>query len=163
MPEVFGTPRRYNATVRVSTRGDYASRALLSLALGADLSIPTSVRDLANRTGLPQPYLEQILLSLKGVGLVRSKRGVGGGYVLARPAEQITLAEIVAAVDGPIVAGDFGEPHKDGACDHEGQCVLLGVWADVGNHMREHLSSFTLADMVLQARGGRPVQRTHSA
>jgi Rrf2 family iron-sulfur cluster assembly transcriptional regulator len=149
--------------VRVSTRGDYASRALLSLALRDNYSSPTSVRDLAERTGLPQPYLEQILLSLKGVGLVRSKRGVGGGYVLARPAEAITLAEIVAAVDGPIAAGDFGEPHQDGACDHEGQCVLLGVWADVGNHMREHLSSFTLADMVSQARGGRPVARTHSA
>ncbi|MFY9783092.1 MAG: Rrf2 family transcriptional regulator [Acidimicrobiales bacterium] len=148
--------------MRVSTRGDYASRALLSLALRENYSSPTSVRDLAERTGLPQPYLEQILLSLKGVGLVRSKRGVGGGYVLARPAEAITLAEIVAAVDGPINAGDFGEPHQDGACDHEGQCVLLGVWADVGNHMREHLASFTLADMVSQARGGKPVARTHS-
>jgi Rrf2 family protein len=148
--------------VRVSTRGDYASRALLSLALRDNYSSPTSVRDLAERTGLPQPYLEQILLSLKGVGLVRSKRGVGGGYVLARPAELITLAEIVAAVDGPIAAGDFGLPHQDGACDHEGQCVLLGVWADVGNHMRDHLASFTLADMVTQARGGRPVARTHS-
>jgi len=147
----------------VSTRGDYASRALLSLALGADLSAPTSVRDLAERTGLPQPYLEQILLILKGVGLVRSKRGVGGGYVLARDAESITLAEIVAAVDGPIVAGDFGEPHRDGACDHEGQCVLLAVWADVGNHMREHLASFTLADMVLQARGILPQRRPHEA
>jgi Rrf2 family iron-sulfur cluster assembly transcriptional regulator len=149
--------------MRVSTRGDYASRALLSLALRDDQLSPTSVRDLAERTGLPQPYLEQILLSLKSVGLVRSKRGVGGGYVLARGAENITLAEIVAAVDGPIVAGDFGEPHRDGACDHEGQCVLLAVWADVGNHMREHLSSFTLADMVSQARGGQPVRRTHSA
>lgn len=94
----------------MSTRGDYASRALLSLALGAELSVPTSVRDLAERTGLPQPYLEQILLILKGVGLVRSKRGVGGGYVLARDAENITLAEIVAAVDGPIVAGDLENP-----------------------------------------------------
>ena len=147
--------------MRVSTRGDYASRALLSLALGPDQSVPTSVRDLAERTGLPQPYLEQILLILKGVGLVRSKRGVGGGYVLARDPEAITLAEIVAAVDGPIVAGDFGEPHRDGACDHEGQCVLLAVWADVGNHMREHLSSFTLADMVLQARGLQPQRRPH--
>ena len=147
----------------MSTRGDYASRALLSLALGADLSIPTSVRDLAERTGLPQPYLEQILLILKGVGLVRSKRGVGGGYVLARDAQDITIAEIVAAVDGPIVAGDFGEPHRDGACDHEGQCVLLAVWADVGNHMREHLASFTLADMVLQARGLQPQRRPHEA
>ena len=149
--------------MRVSTRGDYASRALLSLALGEDLFVPTSVRDLAERTGLPQPYLEQILLILKGVGLVRSKRGVGGGYVLARDAENITLAEIVAAVDGPIVAGDFGEPHRDGACDHEGQCVLLAVWADVGNHMREHLSSFTLADMVMQARGIQPQRRPHEA
>ena len=101
--------------MRVSTRGDYASRALLSLALRDDLSTPTSVRDLAERTGLP------------------------------------------------IVAGDFGEPHRDGACDHEGQCVLLGVWADVGNHMREHLASFTLADMVIQAQGGQPVKRTHSS
>ncbi len=133
--------------VRVSTRGDYASRALLSLALHAENGTPTSVRDIAERTGLPQPYLEQILLALKGAGLVRSKRGVGGGYVLARPAAEITLSAIVSAVDGPIVAGDFGEPHQNGACDHEGQCVLLSVWADVGEHMRHHLDSFTLADM----------------
>ncbi|MGH9169263.1 MAG: RrF2 family transcriptional regulator [Acidimicrobiales bacterium] len=139
--------------MRVSTRGDYASRALLSLALRAD-GTPTSVRDIAERTGLPQPYLEQILLALKGAGIVRSKRGVGGGYVLARPPEQISLGQIVSAVDGPIMAGDFGEPHENGACDHEGQCVLLMVWAEVGEHMRHHLDSFTLDDMVSRARGG---------
>ncbi len=138
--------------VKVSTRGDYASRALLSLALHSE-GQPTSVRDVAERTGLPQPYLEQILLALKGAGLVRSKRGVGGGYVLARDPSEVTLGQIVSAVDGPIVAGDFGEPHQDGACDHEGQCVLLAVWADVGQRMRQHLDSFTLADMVAQARG----------
>src|SRR5881392_817660 len=102
--------------MKVSTRGDYAARALLSLALhGSDH--PTSVKEIAERTGLPQPYLEQILLAVKGAGLVRSKRGVGGGYVLARPPEEITLADIIAAVDGPIVVGDFGEPHQNGACD----------------------------------------------
>src|ERR1700685_4242792 len=137
--------------MRGSTRGDYACRALLSLALhGGDL--PTSVRDIAERTGLPQPYLEQILLALKGAGLVRSKRGVGGGYVLARNPEDLTLSQIVSAVDGPIQAGDFGEPHQNGACDHEGQCVLLSVWADVGEHMRTHLDSFNLADMVDRAQ-----------
>ncbi|MGI8492774.1 MAG: RrF2 family transcriptional regulator [Acidimicrobiales bacterium] len=138
--------------MKVSTRGDYASRALLSLSLHSDMQ-PTSVRDIADRTGLPQPYLEQILLALKGAGLVRSKRGVGGGYVLARPPEEITLSQIVSAVEGPIVAGDFGEPHQNGACDHEGQCVLLAVWADVGEHMRRHLDSFTLADMAARATG----------
>ena len=124
------------ARVKVSTRGDYASRALLSLALYSEGEGPTSVRDIAERTGLPQPYLEQILLALKGAGLVRSKRGVGGGYVLARPPEEITLAAIVSAVDGPIEVGAFGKPHQSGACDHEGQCVLLAIWADVGEQMR---------------------------
>lgn len=139
--------------MRVSTRGDYACRALLSLALhGGDT--PTSVRDIALRTGLPQPYLEQILLALKGAGLVRSKRGVGGGYVLARAPEKLTLGQIVSAVDGPIVVGDFGEPHAGGSCDHEGQCVLLSVWAEVGEHMRAHLDSYTIADMVRRVDGG---------
>jgi Rrf2 family iron-sulfur cluster assembly transcriptional regulator len=117
--------------VKVSTRGDYASRALLSLALhGAD-SGPTSVRDIAERTGLPQPYLEQILLALKGAGLVRSKRGVGGGYVLAREPATITLG------------------------DNEGQCVLLAIWAMVSDHMRRHLDELTLADIAHMARGER--------
>jgi Rrf2 family iron-sulfur cluster assembly transcriptional regulator len=139
--------------VKVSTRGDYAARALVSLALHADSSGPTSVRDIAERTGLPQPYLEQILLAVKGAGLVRSKRGVGGGYVLARPAEEITLADIVSAVDGPIAVGDFGLPHQDGACDHEGQCVLLAIWGEAGERMRQHLMATTLADVRDMARG----------
>jgi len=141
--------------VKVSTRGDYACRALLSLALHGNGEGPTSVRDLAVRTGLPQPYLEQILLALKGAGLVRSKRGVGGGYVLAREPASITLGSIVSAVDGPIVLGDFGEPHQNGACDHEGQCVLLAVWAEVSEQMRHLLDALTLSDVVSMARGER--------
>lgn len=141
--------------MKVSTRGDYASRALLSLALHHGDG-PTSVRDIAERTGLPQPYLEQILLALKGAGLVRSKRGVGGGYVLAREPEEIDLAQIVSAVDGPIQAGDFGEPHADGACDHEGQCVLLEIWDQAGARMREYLGSYTLAGVASAARGDAP-------
>jgi len=141
--------------VKVSTRGDYASRALLSLALHGGGEGPTSVRDIAERTGLPQPYLEQILLALKGAGLVRSKRGVGGGYVLAREPSAITLADIVSAVDGPIAVGDFGEPHQNGACDHEGQCVLLAVWQMVSDHMRRHLDALTLADIASISRGER--------
>ena len=141
--------------MRVSTRGDYASRALLSLALHRE-NAPTSVREIAERTALPQPYLEQILLALKGAGLVRSKRGVGGGYVLARDPAEIKLSEIVRAVDGPISAGDFGEPHTDGACDHEGQCVLLAIWSASGSHMRRFLDSFSLAQITAMAQGESP-------
>lgn len=139
--------------MKVSTRGDYASRALLSLALHGDGQTPRSVREVADITGLPQPYLEQILLALKGAGLVRSKRGVGGGYVLAREPKTILLSQIVAAVDGPIVAGDFADPHTGGACDHEGQCVLLSIWASAGSHMQQYLDSFTLEDIAAMSRG----------
>lgn len=142
--------------MRVSTRGDYACRALLSLAIHSDSTGPTSVRDIAERTGLPQPYLEQILLALKGAGLVKSKRGVGGGYVLAKPPAEIRLSDIISAVDGPITLGDFGSPHQDGACDHEGQCVLLAIWEVAGQHMREHLGAYTLEAIADAARGTGP-------
>ncbi len=139
----------------VSTRGDYACRALLSLSLH-DTGCPTSVRDIAERTDLPQPHLGQILLSLKGAGIVRSKRGGGGGYLLARDPAEITIGSIISAVDGPIGLGDFGQPHQDGACDHEGQCVLLSVWAETGMAMRSMLDSYSLADVAEMARGEKP-------
>ncbi len=139
--------------MRVSSKGDYACRALLSLTLHQSTPGPTSVRDIAERTGIPQPYLEQILLSLKGAGLVRSKRGVGGGYVLARPAGEIRISEILSAVDGPISLGDFGEPHQDGACDHEGQCVLLALWKSAGEQMRLLMDAFTLQSIADAAQG----------
>ena len=139
--------------MRVSSKGDYACRALLSLTLHQSTPGPTSVRDIAERTAIPQPYLEQILLSLKGAGLVRSKRGVGGGYVLARPAGEIRISEILSAVDGPISLGDFGEPHQDGACDHEGQCVLLALWKSAGEQMRLLMDAFTLQSIADAAQG----------
>ena len=75
--------------------------------------------------------------------------------MLNRAPEDLPLSDIVSAVDGPITAGDFGEPHTGGACDHEGQCVLLAVWGHVGRKMRALLASFTLADVAAMASGER--------
>ncbi len=135
--------------MKVSTRGDYAARALLSLALHG-LDRPTSVKEIAERTALPQPYLEQILLAVKGAGLVRSKRGVGGGYVLARPPAEITLADVIAAVDGPLTT-------LLGEHDHcEGHCVLQEVWVGVSEETRKLLEGYTLAELVERTRIGHP-------
>jgi Rrf2 family transcriptional regulator, iron-sulfur cluster assembly transcription factor len=135
--------------MKVSTRGDYAARALLSLALhGSDR--PTSVKEIAERTHLPQPYLEQILLSVKGAGLVRSKRGVGGGYVLARPPERITLADIVAAVEGPQL------PLAEHPDHCEGHCVLQEIWVGVDEETRRVLERVTLAQLVERTIVGHP-------
>ena len=135
--------------MKVSTRGDYAARALLSLALHSS-DRPTSVKEIAERTNLPQPYLEQILLAVKGAGLVRSKRGVGGGYVLAREPSRITLAEILTAVDGPMTT--LMDEH-----DHcEGHCILQEVWVGVSDEMRKLLDGYTLAELVERTRIGHP-------
>lgn len=133
--------------MKVSTRGDYATRALLSMALHED-DRPTSVKEVAERTGLPQPYLEQILLALKGAGLVRSKRGVGGGYVLARPPEGITLAQVIAAVDGPIAT------RLDSYDHHEGHCVVQDVWVEVSEKTRSLLDDISLAELARKTRLG---------
>src|SRR4030095_644269 len=109
--------------------GDYAARALLSLALHGS-ERPTSVKEIAERTTLPQPYLEQILLSVKGAGLVRSKRGVGGGCGLARPADESTRAAIVGAVEGPQL------PLSEHPDHCEGHCVLQEVWVVVSEDSR---------------------------
>jgi Rrf2 family iron-sulfur cluster assembly transcriptional regulator len=150
---VCGDAVRDDDGVKVSTRGDYAARALLSLALhGTDR--PTSVKEIAERTNLPQPYLEQILLAVKGAGLVRSKRGVGGGYVLARPPEEITLAQILAAVDGPMTTAI--EEH-----DHcEGHCILQEIWVCVSEEMNASLARYTLADLVERTRVGHRLPET---
>ena len=140
---------RDHGAVKVSTRGDYAARALLSLALHGD-ERPTSVKEIAERTNLPQPYLEQILLSVKGAGLVRSKRGVGGGYLLARPPAEITLGEIIAAVEGPQLPVTEHPDH----C--EGHCVLQEVWIDAAEQTRHVLEQVTLDDLVARTRVGHP-------
>ena len=142
--------------MKVSTRSDYAARALLSLALHGS-ERPTSVKEIAERTNLPQPYLEQILLAVKGAGLVRSKRGVGGGYVLARPATEITLADIVAAVDGPQL------PLTEHADHCEGHCVLQEVWVCVSDETRRYLEQVTLADLVQRTMVGHPNAVTPSS
>lgn len=133
----------------MSTRGDYAARALLSLALhGSDQ--PTSVKEIAERTNLPQPYLEQILLTAKGAGLVASKRGVGGGYVLARSPDDITLADIVSAVEGASL------PLAEHPDHCEGHCVLQEVWACVSEETRRQLEKVTLAELVKRTLVGHP-------
>ena len=79
-----------------------------------------------------------------------------GGYILAKDPAEITIGAIVSAVDGPISLGDFGQPHQDGACDHEGQCVLLAIWGEVGDLMRQRLDSYTLAQVAEISNGRAP-------
>ena len=132
--------------MRISTKGDYATRALQDLALHYDEG-PIPIEKIAGRQALPVRYLEQLLLTLKRAGFLLSKRGVNGGYSLAKPPGQITLGEILRAVDGPIEPiYCVGEPPRQ-ECAREPDCVLREVWADVNKAVSAIVDRTTLQDV----------------
>jgi Rrf2 family protein len=132
--------------MRISTKGDYATRALQDLALHYDNG-PIPIEKIASRQGLPVRYLEQLLLGLKRNGFLLSKRGVNGGYSLARSPAQITLGEILRAVDGPIepIYCLTQPPRQE--CAYETDCVLRDVWADVNRAVSTIVDNTTLQDL----------------
>lgn len=107
-----------------------------------------SAHDISEETGVPLPTVSKLLGTLARAGLMTSQRGVAGGYSLSRPAEQITMAEIIQALEGPIALTAC----VDGAesnCDVESLCPMRGNWNRVNTAIHAALSSVTLADMSL--------------
>jgi Rrf2 family protein len=129
--------------MRVSAKADYAVRAATELA-GADDG-PVKGERLAEAQDIPLQFLEHILLELKHAGLVRARRGAKGGYWLARPAEEITIADVIRAVEGPIANVQSAPPesvHYRGKAEH-----LVEVWIAVRANLRAVLEHTTLADV----------------
>jgi Rrf2 family protein len=132
------------AVMRITTKGDYATRALQDLAWHYERG-PVAIEKIASRQGLPVRYLEQLLVRLKRAGFLLSKRGVNGGYSLARPPERITLGDILRAVDSPIEAIYCVEQPQE--CGHGSDCVLRDVWAEVGRAVSAIVDHTTLQDL----------------
>ena len=138
--------------MRVSAKVDYALRAALELA-AADGGRPVKGEQIAAAQGIPLKFLENILLELRHHGLVRSQRGVEGGYWLARPPAEITLADVIRAVEGPL-ANVRGE--RPESTDYAGAAERLReVWIAVRASLRGVLETATLADV---ARGPLPTE-----
>jgi Rrf2 family protein len=131
--------------VRVSAKADYAVRAALELA-AAEGEGPVKGERIAQAQAIPIRFLENILVELRHAGLVKSQRGAEGGYWLARPASEISLAEVLRAVEGPIanVRGNFPQD-----VEYEGAAVhLREVWIAMRANLRAVLEAVTLADVV---------------
>ncbi|MBM4397251.1 MAG: Rrf2 family transcriptional regulator [Deltaproteobacteria bacterium] len=131
----------------MSARTEYALLALIELTHreGDD---PLQSKDIAARASIPKPFLDQLLLDLRRAGLVRSVRGPGGGYVLARPAGEITLKDAIAAVEGGALATTCGIKAADGApCRKLSTCALLEVWRELDEAVVGILTRTTLAGL----------------
>jgi Rrf2 family protein len=131
--------------VRVSAKVDYALRAAVELAAVEDPGVPTKAERLARGQDIPVKFLESILQALRHAGIVQSKRGPEGGHMLARPAADISLADVIRAVDGPL-AGVSGQS-PDELEFHGAAEPLRDVWIAVRANLRAVLEETTLADI----------------
>jgi Rrf2 family protein len=130
--------------VRISAKADYAVRAAVELAAASDEK-PVKAERIATAQGIPLNFLENILGELRHSGIVRSHRGAEGGFRLARPADQITIADIVRAVEGPLASVRGGPPEQasyPGAAE-----ALPRVWIAVRANLRKVVEHVTVADV----------------
>jgi Rrf2 family protein len=137
--------RAYDAAVRISAKVDYAVRALCELA-AHDGDAPLKAEQMAGGQDIPLSFLENILVDLKRAGFVRSQRGQVGGYRMARPANEITIADIIRAVEGPLADVRGTRPES---LAFEGPAeALRDVWLATRASLRRVLEKVTVADVV---------------
>jgi len=134
--------------MRMSTKAQYAVRALVSLSLNGE-GKPVSIKTISERENISLNYLEQLFVKLRRGEIVRSVRGPGGGYVLARPADEIRVDQIIDTVEETLVPVSCME--NDGSCNCDSQCATQSVWVGLGDRIRSFLASMTLEDLTREA------------
>lgn len=130
----------------VSTKAQYGLRALIEIGRGGQQPVP--LKDVSERQGLSQHYLEQIASNLRRAGFIKSVRGAHGGYRLARPAEQISAYDVVTAMEGSIAPVSCVE--DDHACNSQEVCGTQNLWFRVDAALRDVLGGTSLADLIAE-------------
>jgi len=136
--------------MRLSTKAQYAVRALVDLALHSG-GKPVALREISQREDIPLNYLEQLFLRLKNGQIITSVRGPRGGYILARSSSHITISEIVSTVEEPLNPVSCLD-EAGGPCSRGTRCVTHDVWKGLGEKIRGFLDAINLEDLVSDAR-----------
>lgn len=132
--------------MNITAKIEYGCLAVLDMAIHQSLGKPLRARDIAARHGIPSHFLVQILLPLKAAGLVRSTRGAAGGYQLARPAESITLGEVMRAIEGGLERPTPTSPDPSPQAK-----VLFEEWGELHDARQQRLDRLTLAELASRA------------
>ncbi len=133
--------------MKLSTKGEYASRAMLELSLRYDKG-PQHIHKISMAQDIPQRFLEQILLLLKRAGYLKSKKGPKGGYYLAKSPAEINVAEVIRVLEGPLAPIDCVSVMAHEPCPMEATCGLRWLWKEVRDSVAEILERTTFADLV---------------
>lgn len=129
--------------MKISAKAEYACFAMLELSANYAEAQPVRVKNIAEAQGIPDRFLVQILLQLKGAGFVASTRGAAGGYQLIKPPDEITLGEVMTVIEGQDAELDTSGPDHSAAAR-----VLHGAWREVAQAQREALANITFGDLV---------------
>jgi Rrf2 family protein len=137
--------------VKISSKGDYGLRALVDLAQHYEAGAPVQVKDIARRQLIPEEYLGQLMVGLRRAGLVHSVRGAAGGYLLARPPAEITVAQVLETLEGPLamVDGLSGPPPVDGGRRGPG-AAIRELWWEATQAALAVLRGMTVQDLSLR-------------
>lgn len=130
--------------MRLTTKGRYAVTAMLDLAYHSGKK-PVTLTDIARRQDISLSYLEQLFAKLRRAGMVTGMRGPGGGYQLSRPAHEINIADIIAAVDESVDSTRCG---GKGNCQNNQPCLTHELWAGLSEQIRAYLAGISLADLL---------------
>ena len=139
--------------MKLTKRGEYGLKALIDLAAQGDPQTATQIKEIAERQQIPVKFLEQILLTLKNAGILRSRAGVGGGYYLAREPGEITLGQVIRVLDGPLapISCVSQMAYERCVCEDEATCGLRLAMLDVRNAIADILDRTTLADVTARS------------
>ncbi len=133
--------------MNLGTKARYAVMAMVDLA-GREVGVPVTLTELSQAQEITVPYLEQLFSKLKKSGLVKSVRGPGGGYLLARAPEEVCVAEIIRAVEESTKMTRCDKHGRPGGCmATKAQCLTHDLWAGLENQIENYLRAVTLADV----------------
>ena len=133
--------------MKLSTKGRYGLRALIDLAQNSGEE-PVSITSISTRQDLSERYLEQLMSMLKKAGLVRSVRGAGGGYVLARKLEEISVGDVLRALEGSLEPVDCAGFEPEGGCSVSDSCVTKYVWKKINDSINQTVDEIRLDQLV---------------
>lgn len=138
--------------MRLTTKGKYGLRSLVDLAVHAD-DEAVALSQIADRQGISLNYLEQLIAKLKKSGIVHGIRGARGGYVLARPAEEISVGEILRSLEGDLSPVDCSELNsKDTLCSNSDICVTKYVWKRISDSINDAVDGIMLSNLVAESK-----------
>lgn len=133
--------------MKISTKGRYGVRAMGELALHYGQG-PLPLKEIAEKQGISEHYLEQLMGALRKAGLVKSVRGAQGGYILNRSPKNITVGDVIRVLEGPLTPVDCVSKDNAEACEKAGACMTRKIWEKMRDSMAEVVDNITLQDMI---------------